>query len=168
MYDRYKHGNYCKCEQSHGHRAYPRRRIPSNSIVPVLSPSTAPSVLQARFSPSPSMRGPHRYPRQDAVATSYYPSEERADSPYHAEGHAVDNPYCTRHDGLGRVENPEPRSLQGGSELGFSWVAGDERMDYRPPYATSAPASVEGESPYGTTVRAGRARSRGSLRTRDV
>lgn len=164
MCDRYKHGNHCKCEQPHGHRAYPRRRLSSNSTAPSLSASTLPPVL----APSRPLRDPHYYPRRDAMAPSYYPGSERADPPYLAGESQIDNPYQTRHHGSLRAENPEPISPRGGSELGFSWVAGEERMEYKPPHVTSAPASTEDESPHGTTPRAGRVRSRGGLPIRDV
>lgn len=163
-YDRYKHGNCCKCEQPHGRRAYPGRRLPSNSTAPSLSPSALPPVL-APFRP---LRDPCSYPRQDLMAPSYSPGSERANPPYHAGNSQIENPYRTRyHESVG-VGNPEPISPRGGSELGFSWVAGDERMGYKPPYATSAPASTEDESPYGTTSRAGRAKNREGLQIRDV
>lgn len=46
--------------------------------------------------------------------------------------------------------------------MGFSWEAGNERIDYTPPYATSAPASAVDESPHGTTAQARRAADRDS------
>lgn len=157
-YDRCKRGNYYKCEQSHEHGAFSRRQLSSNSKTWSLPPSTPPPVSQSRLAPSRPLREPHYYPRQDALAPSYYPGRERANSPYQEENNAVDIPYRVSHRST-RVEHPEPRSLEGESESGFSWVAGDERTEYRPPYAGSTSASAEAESPHGTTSRAGRARS---------
>lgn len=167
-FDRYKHCNYCKCEQSHGHRAYPRRRFSSNSIISSLPPSNPPPVLQARFSPSPLLPEPHYLPRQDGVAISYHLSHERAGSLYHAGDNQTDNPSRVRHDEPGRAENPEPRSFEGVGETRSSWEAGNERMNYTPPYVNSARVSMEDESPHGRTSRPSRARSRGALAIKDV
>ncbi len=167
-FDRYRHICYREHSTSPGRGAQPGHRLSSSSMISGLSTSTPPPVLQSRLAPSQPLREPHYYPRHNAMARTYYPGSERADSPYHAGCNQIGDVHRTRHHGSARAEHPEPRSLEEGSEKGFSWVAGDERMEYRPPYATSASASAEDESPHGTTSRADRARSRGSLPVRDV
>jgi len=162
MYNRYKHGDYCMCEQSHGDEAYPRSRLPSNSIISGHPPSSPPSVLQGRFPPSRPLREPHYHPRQDGLATPCHSSHERVDSPYRAGDNQTGNSYRTRYPSSVVADYPEPGSLERGGEIGFSWEAGNERIDYTPPYATSAPASAVDQSPHGTTSRARRAADRDS------
>lgn len=165
VYDRYKYSNHCKCEQPYGHGPYPRRRLSSNPTIPSFPPSP---VVESGSAPSRRLREPHYYPRQNPLAPPYYHGNERADAPYHAGDTQVEILHRTRHHGSPRAEHPKLSTLEQGSEMGFSWKAGDDRMECRTPYATSVPASAEAESPRGTTLMAGTVRSKESLQIRDI
>ena len=147
------HDRECCCCRFHPidePEAHPLNRHPANRHRRPLSMSSTLSSEPPSIPPRPPP------PASTLLAPQFLPTQRQLDIPRRA-----------RSGEEARVELVEPRAAREPSPAIFSSEEGNERINYRPPYATSVPAS-DGERSHET--RSGRAEVelRSHLRYRDA